>query len=894
MADLQRGGAGTRDAGVYIPALDGIRALAILVVLAFHGDVPGTQGGYLGVSLFFTLSGFLMATILLRERAATGGIALVRFWEQRFRRLLPAAVVTLVGVATLAPHFADTTAREGLRGDLLGALGYVANWRFLSEGRAYSALFEAPSPVLHFWSLSIEEQFYFAFPLLIAGVCALGRGRLRVVAAVLGALFVASVASQLLVSGYDRAYYGTDTRAGELLAGALLACFVAARGTRALGSGRVATRLGVGALLVFVMLVVVTPIHASWVVHGGFGIIALCNVALIASALGDNVVADGLGARPLVAIGRVSYGLYLYHWPVFLWLDETRTGLSGVTLLEARLAVTAAIAIASYHMLECPIRYRRLFARRPRFVGVVATSLAVAIGLAVTAPQSVPVTSLFDERAFLPTPDAAVVAETVAHARPAPLRVMVVGDSTGHAVAEGLLATSDMDVLDATHPGCPLLHASTLRHFAADPTRDLATCATAPSQWSFLARDFKPDIVLVFNAPEDVSVVFEQQGLGPRDDLLARYHSIVEQYKGVAAVLATGGAVVAWADVPYFTFADDPDLRRRERLDLRVDALNLAITETVAGTPGLVLLDYARHLNTADRAVDLAVRPDGIHVATAPAQTAARTWLSTSVRQALEQARLELGVTTTPIAAGAAPPLRVLVVGDSTSLGLAAGLANHARTSGDLAVDWAGRVGCPLLDVASFRMFGPDPIEGDCPPTAELWAQRAAQFQPDVVLVFSSFMDSMDVKIGDVGWRHVGQGDYDARYAAQLDALVGAVAARGAVLVWSDAPRPLAHGQNGFLAKRFAALNALIAQADGRWRNVVTLPLASYIDGAGRGADNVARPDGIHFTVDAATLIAEDWLAAEVLARADEAITAARGCRSETGAISLDACREAA
>ena len=156
--------------GAYVPALDGIRALAVAAVLAFHGGVPHTSGGYLGVSLFFTLSGFLLTAVLLRKHAGTGRISILRFWERRFRRLLPAAIVTLAAIALLAPRLGPPDASGSLRFDLLSALGYGANWRFLAADQSYTALFVAPSPVQHFWSLSIEEQFYVAFPLLLAGL----------------------------------------------------------------------------------------------------------------------------------------------------------------------------------------------------------------------------------------------------------------------------------------------------------------------------------------------------------------------------------------------------------------------------------------------------------------------------------------------------------------------------------------------------------------------------------------------------------------------------------------------------------------------------------------------------------------------------------------------------
>jgi peptidoglycan/LPS O-acetylase OafA/YrhL len=135
-------------------ALDGIRAIAVVAVIVFHAGIRGASGGYLGVSLFFTLSGFLMGMLLLREREHTGGVDVVRFWERRLRRLLPAAIASLVAVGVLSAHDGFRAGRNGLREELVSALAYVANWRLLSEGRSYASLFASPSPVQHFWSLS--------------------------------------------------------------------------------------------------------------------------------------------------------------------------------------------------------------------------------------------------------------------------------------------------------------------------------------------------------------------------------------------------------------------------------------------------------------------------------------------------------------------------------------------------------------------------------------------------------------------------------------------------------------------------------------------------------------------------------------------------------------------
>ncbi len=211
----------------HVPALDGLRAVAVVGVMLFHGGVSWMPGGFLGVDVFFVLSGYLITTLLLRERVLSGRVDLRAFWNRRLRRLLPALLVLLAGVSVAAPFLGDPAQRAQLRGDGLASLLYVANWRFILTEQSYFA--GTPSPLRHLWSLSVEEQWYVVFPLVAA--LALGHLRKRRLQVFTGALAVAALASAgwmaHLASGPgdpSRAYYGTDTRAHSLLVGAVLAC----------------------------------------------------------------------------------------------------------------------------------------------------------------------------------------------------------------------------------------------------------------------------------------------------------------------------------------------------------------------------------------------------------------------------------------------------------------------------------------------------------------------------------------------------------------------------------------------------------------------------------------------------------------------------------------------
>lgn len=367
----------------HVPALDGLRGLAVIAVVAFHAGIVGADGGYLGVSAFFTLSGYLITSLLLAEHDRDGRVSLRAFWTRRFRRLLPAALATIAGVVVAARFLADSGQLADLRGDVLAGIGYVANWRFVLEERSYAELFTGPSPLQHLWSLAIEEQFYVLFPLLTVGLLRLGRGRRHVLGSALVVLSVASVlwSAHLagLSGGTTRAYYDTGARAVELLAGALLAVVLAGRVERLERYRRSASRVGAAAL-VLVLAAWSTVAQDDPRLHQGLlAAHALLVVAVLVAAHVPGPVRTLGSSAPLRLVGRVSYGVYLVHWPVFVWLDADRAGVDGPALLVLRLGVTAGLAAVSYHLVEQPIRRRTVPIDR-RGLAVALSSVVVVIG----------------------------------------------------------------------------------------------------------------------------------------------------------------------------------------------------------------------------------------------------------------------------------------------------------------------------------------------------------------------------------------------------------------------------------------------------------------------------------------------------------------------------------
>jgi peptidoglycan/LPS O-acetylase OafA/YrhL/lysophospholipase L1-like esterase len=398
------GGGGRPRRGVrHVRALDGIRGIAVAAVLLYHGGVAWAGGGFLGVDVFFVLSGYLITSLLLAEHDATGRIDLLAFWQRRARRLLPALALVAVFVAAYAAFAAAPAELARIRGDGLATLLYVQNWHAIAADGSYFEAFAAPSPLRHAWSLAIEEQFYLAWPVVFGALAwrrRTGTRRVVLVAAAGGAVGSALLAATLHepLADPSRVYYGTDTRAQALLVGVALAALLPlppAGSEPAAPAGRAASfAAALGAAALF-LAVVAGRDTDRWLYEGGFLAVALAAAALVAGAVAGRPrwLAALLRSRPLVAVGAVSYGLYLWHWPVFVWLTPDRTGLDGRGLLGARLGLTTLLAAASFRFVEQPIRTG---AWRLRWA-VAAPAGAVALGglllLATAAPAPVATTA---------------------------------------------------------------------------------------------------------------------------------------------------------------------------------------------------------------------------------------------------------------------------------------------------------------------------------------------------------------------------------------------------------------------------------------------------------------------------------------------------------------------
>ncbi|MDT4937840.1 MAG: hypothetical protein QOG80_1511, partial [Pseudonocardiales bacterium] len=509
-----------------IPALDGVRALAVLAVLASHAGIPGVAGGFIGVDVFFVLSGFLITSLLLDESNREGRADLGGFWARRARRLLPAALVMITAVVA-ARSWLRPDAIVGLRDDALSAALWFSNWRWATQGTDYFSQGGTASPLQHTWSLAVEEQFYLVWPCLLvlalAGVAgARARSRRVVTLALMGVAVSAFVTWRLTSHATPgRVYFGTDVRAQELLIGAALAGLLAPTWQwatvrrRAQRSPQSAARSGLPLLLSASGLVVLgiaahrvdgTPNDFR---HGLLLIVSLASAALIAGLMLDRrmLVSRLLSTAPLVALGRISYGVYLWHWPAFGVVTGARTGLRTYELAGLRFGVTIVLALLSLVLVERPAQRVRI--RPSSLIPAVAGAVgAVLVFTACAAPSGRVPIMIPAAGADVPpgTTAEAVQAAEVKATLPAkprpqhhggPMRVDVFGDSIGWTLAQYLPPTSGIEVLNRTALGCGIVRGGPYTYFGTQYDES-DTCNTWPERWrAQVAADQPDEVVLV-------------------------------------------------------------------------------------------------------------------------------------------------------------------------------------------------------------------------------------------------------------------------------------------------------------------------------------------------------------------------------------------------------------
>ena len=569
-----------------IAALDGLRGVAVVGVVMYHAG--HLRGGFLGVDLFFVLSGFLITGVLLRSHHDYGTIDLKRFWTRRARRLLPALLVVVgVVVPVYSAWFATPTEQTLVRRDALSSLLYVTNWQQIWNGQSYWAATLGASPLRHAWSLAVEEQFYVVWPIVV--VLLLRRYRPKALpnaltAAAIGAGLLTIVLAVTGTESLSSLYLGTHSRSAALLAGAALAARRSVEGRRAPGPRPGLEALAVLAAAVYAWMWVTADVSSRRLYTGGLALSALCAVTLVAAAANPRPgpVIQVLLARPLQYLGTISYGVYLWSWPIMQMISVRHTPLRGYELVAVQLAATLAAAVLSWHLLERPVLRGELWS--PQTIrSVFATVAAVAVVVVVTTLGAKP---------LLPT-TASSGGYDVASAAGAP-RVMVVGDSVpNRIVEEGVVPLRNelgVSVVDRTVPGCVLLREQgQVKGTEGNIRNDVTPCNR---NWRADVQTLKPDIALVLfgqfaSDRVDLNGTFElpctsAYQAAERRSLEAGIDDLTSA--GARVVLATApGTSVSWV------LEGAPP-----GLDQRMTCLNDLYTQIAAERPDTEMVDFAK------------------------------------------------------------------------------------------------------------------------------------------------------------------------------------------------------------------------------------------------------------------------------------------------------------
>ena len=619
--------------------LDGLRGVAVILVIIFHSGLDWLPGGFLGVSVFFTLSGFLITSLLINECENSGRINLKAFWGRRLRRLAPASLVVIAVVIGLASWLSTSIEASRIKGDAISAVLYFSNWRFIYSGHSYGELFASPSPLQHLWSLSIEEQLYVVVPVIIAGLFAVGLRRRGIGVVLLVGVFGSTIAT-MLISGHEHIYYGTHTRAAELLLGAALACLFGQRIEQlATKPARPWSTLYLLPLLGVVLLAKFSTVDSAWVYSGALTLFGLLSVVCLIAAIQGGPVRAILSWSVLVRVGEVSYGLYLIHWPVIVWLNTDRLDVNPTALFGAQVVVTVLLTVLSYWLIEQPIRHRKVLRSVPVALGAFVASVVAAVVLAsaVLASTSGRVDTTPEILVTLAPSTTNVnegVTTTVAGAMPTridrtvPLSILVIGDSTAENIATALAGASDgnLGVISGGVLGCPLLKVAFVRD-RKDSQQDVAYCPENEQ----LVRDHVADVdavVIVAGVANQWAFQYTDSDMWiePGSD---QYKTDLDQF------LFNIEDIVAPYGLPVLVFETPPVRDNPKILGDDISALvrwAAVIDEWDSNWHSVKMVPYADALSDPNSDEGKKERPDGVHLAEDFGQELARVILIPRLR----------------------------------------------------------------------------------------------------------------------------------------------------------------------------------------------------------------------------------------------------------------------
>ena len=604
----------------YIPALDGIRGVAIVVIMGYHGGVFLTTGGFYSLDTFFALSGFLITSLLITEWQRTTTVRLRAFWARRARRLLPALLVMLLGVALYGAFLVPSGTYPHLRADGFSSLFYYANWHFIAIGSNYFNQTGLTSPLTHTWSLAVEEQFYLVWPLIVLGVFKLWRStRALLLACVAGAL-ASAIEMALLYSPsrVNRLYYGTDTRAQSLLVGAALAVSLSLwadhrRNTGSMPLGDDQMRLATGGdpawaaqsalgrrvvLMVGVLgaagsaaLWTLVSSNDAFAYRGGFLLAALATTAVLFSVVCSqrSILAACLSIAPLRYVGRISYGMYLWHFPLFIYLDSARTGLTGYPLFAVRAAATVGVATASFYLIERPVRQGGLLSGWRAWLVTPVTVVATVVALVATTAPAVAARA----------PAVAIPARSALYTGPR-VKALVVGDSTALTLAIGLAehaGSYDIDVDNGAILGCGVTSGSEVEVKGVDIAMG-AQCDGGPARrswpqlWLADIAKFRPDVVMILAGRWEVANrTYQGRWTNLTDPRFAAY--VKSGLERSVRVASSGGAHVVLMTAPCYDSGEQPNGSPwPEDSRTRLSIYNELVREVASASPDASVLDF--------------------------------------------------------------------------------------------------------------------------------------------------------------------------------------------------------------------------------------------------------------------------------------------------------------
>ena len=636
----------------YRPALDGVRAFAVTAVVLFHCGVDGLSGGFLGVDTFFVLSGFLITTLLLNEHARTGRIALGAFWARRARRLLP-ALLAMLAATVIAGHFLlDSDDLKLLRIDAFAALGYVANWRMIWRGTGYVAATATPSPLQHTWSLGIEEQFYIVWPLLLvlllAWVAARRTRTVLLVVCATGTAASAALAAYLYQpDSIARSYYGTDTRAQALLIGAGLAAILTPGATTAARKHHfVLGALALAGAIGTVWLWHTATDDAAWMYGGGLTLAAVATAFVLVHATVNtsSATARVLGFGPFAYVGRISYGIYVWHWPIIVFVTADATGLSRYPLLTVRLLLTLATAVVSYYVIEMPIRrgaLRRLRLRRAPAAVTAAALGAAIVSIMIATTPAVVTTTAAPAVVTSPAPPRGATARAVNIPMHRPgrktgrsgnePRITFFGDSVSWVIGTYLPKHPGLWTSTRAIEGCGIATLPNILELGT-PHTNYPGCTNWANRWQAGVNADDPDVAVIeLNRWElmdrKLNGVYQHVGEPGYDSYL------LAQLDHAVTITGSRGAAVVLLTAAYTHRAEKPDGSLYPEDDpARVVAWNQLLYQEAAKHPNnVVVLNLTPVVCPAGKFTwdigNLRIRSDGLHYTPAGVQRVIAPWL---------------------------------------------------------------------------------------------------------------------------------------------------------------------------------------------------------------------------------------------------------------------------